>query len=225
MKKAISIVLCLIFSAMFCVCAYAEEFNGADLFTVNLPNGYEQTGAAASDFYFVHEDGSNFSVAYTDNSETEEIFCPKNFSKKKAEQYAEDLANASELAMKDYATTFDMEAISCKKQEHSDETVALVSQFKTLFEVEGKTSTFYQKVYEFGGINYKYTFTYTTTDEAKINDFDSVFESIDVFEPYVRSRSEKAAVYLLAATMAVVILGGIIRFIRTPEKRRQGKIK
>ncbi len=225
MKKASRIVLCLMFSVMLCISVYAEEFNGADLFTMDIPDGYEQTGAATSDFNFVNEDGSSFSVAYADNAETEEIFCPKNFTEKKIAQYAQELADSSKIAMKEYAENFSMKVIDYSKQKHADETEAIVLQFETSFEHNGEMNTFYQKVYEFGGINNKYTFTYTTTQSEKINDFDSAFESIDIFEPYVRSNSEKVAVYLIAAGMAGLIVVGIIRFIRTPEKRKQGKIK
>lgn len=224
MKKGLSLVLTCVILMLLVITASAEEFNGADLFTVNIPEGYTQTGANASDFSFVNDDGSNFSVAYTDNTQAEEIFCPANMSKKQIKEYADTLCNEAEKAMTDYADKFEMEVISSEKKEHKDGTIALVTQFKTTVKIEETEKVYFQKVYEFGGINYKYTFTYTTQDESKKDDFQEVFDSVDVFEAYVRSRKESVAVYAIAAGMAVVIVLGIIRFIKTPEKRRNGNL-
>lgn len=225
MKKIIFIALSLLLFASLTVSVSAEEFNGEDLFTIDVPEGFEQKGAMASDFYFEKENGDNFTVTYSDNAEAEELFCPKDFSKKELESYGEDICRQAEEAMAEYAKSFDMSVISAEKKEHPDSTVMSVITFKTEVTKDEKNNVYYQKLCEFGGINYKYSFSFTTTEEERINDFDGAFETIDIFEAYVRSGGENAAVYILAAVMALLIVGGIVRFIRTPEKRKQGKIK
>ena len=77
---------------------------------------------------------------------------------------------------------------------------------------------------EFGGVNYKYTFTYTTDDEKKKDSFNEVLESINIFEAETETNLDKLKGYAIAGAVCALIMVGIIRFIRTPEKRVQGKL-
>ncbi len=224
MKKVLSLVLVFVTAMLLVITASAEEFNGADLFTVDIPDGYNQTAASTSDFNFVSDDGTGFSVAYVDNTQEGKIFCPANMSKKQITEYVDGICAESTQVMAEYTDDFKMEVVSSEKKEHKDGSVALVTQFKTTVRIKEKEQVYFQKVYEFGGINYKYTFTYTTQTEDKNDDFQEVFDSVDIFEAYVRSRKESVAVYAIAAAMAVVIVLGIVRFIKTPEKRKNGKL-
>jgi len=44
MKKAVSLIFTFLMLLAFVLSVNAEEFNGADLFTVDLPEDFEQTG-------------------------------------------------------------------------------------------------------------------------------------------------------------------------------------
>ena len=59
-----------------------------------------------------------------------------------------------------------------------------------------------------------------TQDEKRKDSFDEAFNSIDIFEPYIRSVGEDIAVYSVAGFIGLLIVVGIIRFIRTPDKKR-----
>ena len=74
-------------------------------------------------------------------------------------------------------------------------------------------------------MDYKYTFTYTTDDEKKKDNFNNVFETINIFEAETESNLDKITGYAVAGGLALLLVIGIIRFIRTPEKREKGKLK
>lgn len=225
MKKAASLIFIFLMLFSFAVSANAEEFNGADLFTVNLPEGFEQTGANISDFNFINENGDTFTVSYNDNTSEDYIFCPANMSKKDIEEYTNALSTESANVMKDYADGFELKFLKGEKVKHQNGKTTLVCQTKTTITQNKKDNIYYQTLYEFGGVDYKYTFTYTTTDEDKKDNFNEVFESINIFEAETQSNLDKLSTYAIAVVLALLVFAGIVRFIRTPEKRAQGKLK
>ncbi len=225
MKKAVSLIFSLIMLLSFAVNVNAEEFNGADLFTVNLPEGFEQSATSGTDFNFKNEDGDTFAVSYYDNTQKDEIFSPSDMSKKEIEEYTSIVSREAKSVMEAYAEEFNMTFLSGEKVKHNNGKTALVCQTKITIKKNEKEIVYYQTMYEFGGIDYKYTFTYTTEDESKKDSFNEAFETINIFENETRSNSDKLAEYALFAGLGLVIFIGIIRFIRTPEKRAQGKIK
>ncbi len=219
MKKALSTVLCLFLIFLFSVCAFAEEFNGADLFTVDIPEEYEQTGAAMCDYYFVNPEGDNFSVSYSEYSEEETDFIVENMSKKDIEEYNAYLTDGAEKAMAGYCDEFKTEILYCEKEKQENGMTALVTVFKTSATIGEKTQTNYQKMYEFSGITNKYTFTFTTSDEGKKDSFDTVFSTITINEAQARSYKDNILSYAMGAAMIGLILFGIIKFLR-PKKRK-----
>lgn len=225
MKKTVSLIFTIFMLLAFVVSVNAEEFNGADLFTVDLPDDFEQKGSTMTDFTFTDENGDTFAVSYSDNTQEDEIFSPADMSKKEIEEYNRSLSEESKSVMKDFADDFELKFLICEKVKQKNGKTALVSQTKTTITKAEKTAVYYQTIYEFGGIDYKYTFTYTTDDEAKKDSFNEAFESIDIFEGETKSNFDKLGEYALFGVLGILILVGIIRFIRTPEKRAQGKIK
>lgn len=225
MKKAVSLIFTLFMLFSFAVSVNAEEFNGADLFTVDLPEDFRQTGANVSDYTFTNENGDSLTVSYSDNTQKEEIFSPADMSKKEIEEYTNYLSEEAEKVMKDFADDFEMKFLSGEKIKHKSGKTTLVCQTKTTITNNKKDNVYYQTMYEFGGVNYKYTFTYTTDDETKKDSFNEVFDSINIFEGETESNLDKLAGYALIGGMVFLIFIGIIRFIRTPEKRAQGKLK
>lgn len=225
MKKAVSLVFTIFMLFSFAITVNAEEFNGADLFTVDLPEGFEQTGAGATDFTFTDEDGDTFMVTYSDNTRKDGIFSPADMNKKDIEEYTNTLSEEAETVMKDYADDFELKFLSGEKSKHKNGKTALICQTKTTITQNKKDNIYYQTMYEFGGVDYKYTFTYTTDDEKKKDSFKEVFESINIFEGETQSNFDKLSTYAIAAVLALLVFAGIIRFIRTPEKRAQGKLK
>lgn len=225
MKKAVSLIFILIMLFSCAVSASAEVFNGADLFTVDLPEGFEQTSSDSLDFTFTNKNGDNFSVTYNGNTQEDEVFSPADMSKKDIQEYINMLSESAETVMKDYADEFELKFSSWEKIKHKNGKTALVYRAKTTITKNEKTVVYYQTIYEFGGVDYKYTFTYTTDDEEKKDSFNEVFESINIFEAETESNIDKLTGYAVAGGLALLIVMGIIRFIRTPEKRAQGKLR
>ncbi len=224
MKKAVSLIFIVVMLCAFAVSANAEVFNGADLFTVDLPDDFEQKGANVTDFTFTNEDGDTFAVSYSDNTQEDEIFSPADMSKKDIEEHTNALSEESEKVMKDFADDFELKFLSGEKVEHKSGKTALVCQTKTTITKGDKTAVYYQTIYEFGGAKNKYSFTYTTDDEAKKDSFNEVFETVNIFEGETQSNLDKLTGYALAGGLALLLVLGIIRFIRTPEKRAKGKL-
>ena len=224
MKKAVSLIFTLLMLFSFAISANAEEFNGADLFTVDLPEDFEQTGTNVTDFTFTNEKGDTFAVTYSDNTQEKAVFSPADMSRNDIEEYTKALSEESETVMKDFADGFELKFLSGEKVKHKNGKTALVCQTKTTITKNKKDNVYYQTMYEFGGIDYRYTFTYTTADEEKKDKFNDVFESINIFEGETQSNLDKLAGYALIGVIGLLIFMGIIRFIRTPEKRAQGKL-
>ncbi|MGN1316833.1 MAG: hypothetical protein ACI4VW_07190 [Acutalibacteraceae bacterium] len=223
MKKTASIFLSLIVLIAFAVSTNAALFNGDDLFTVDLPEDFEATGESDGGYTFENEDGDTFSVSYAEN-DSEDIFCPENMSKKDIEKYTSDISAGAKEVMENYADGFDMEFTRQEKVKHQSGKTALVCEMETTVTRDGKTEVFYQTMYEFGGEDYKYTFTYTTAEEKNNDEFNKVFESINIVEDETPSKLDNLPGYALMVAVALLIVIGIVRFIRTPEKRKQGKI-
>lgn len=224
MKKVVSIIFVLVMLFSFSLSANAEEFNGADLFTVDLPEDFEQTGTSVSNFSFTNENGDIFAVSYSDNTQEDTVFSPTDMSQKEIEEYTKTLSEESKTVMKDYADNFEMKFLSGEKVKHKNGKTALVCQTETTIKKDKRTGVFYQTMYEFGCKDYKYTFTYTTSDKDKKDSFGEVFDSINIFEAETESNFDKLKGYAIAGAVCALIMVGIIRFIRTPEKRVQGKL-
>ena len=225
MKKVIGLILCVLMLCTFVVSAGAAEFNGADLFTIDLPDGYEQTGTATSDYSFKKENGDSFSIEYIDNTDKKNIFSPADMSQKDIEAYTASLSAEAKELMLEYVDSFDMEFVSSEKQKHSNGKTALVSKAETHV-ISGKDELlYYQTIYEFGGADYKYTFTYTTQSEKRADSFTENFETINIFEAETQTGADKLTSLAGAGVLLLLVFAGIVRFIRTPEKRAKGKLK
>lgn len=202
------------------VCAY--NFNGDSLFNIEIPENFVQTEYTDTSFAFENSEGDIFNITFEEN---EENFCAKGMSEKDLALYKEEFANDVEKAMEAYELQIKSEFISCEKVKTDDGATALVSVIKTTLKKGERAETYYQKIYEFGGVNNKYTFTLSTTKEKNLNSFDDGFSSIVLNEATLRSTGENIAVYSCAILLSLLFIAGIVRFIRTPEKRRQGKLK
>lgn len=225
MKKVVSLIFTFLMLFSFVLSVNAEKFNGADLFIVDLPDDFEQTGANVTDYTFTNKDGDSFAINYCDNSIEGEIFSPADMSKKDIQTYTDSISEESKVVMKEFAEDFDIKFLSGEKVKHKNGKTALVCKTKTTITKNKKTVVYYQTMYEFGGVDYKYTFTHTTDDEKNKDSFKAVFDSIEIFEGETESNLDKAATIAVAGIMVLLVIAGIIRFIRTPEKRAQGKLK
>lgn len=221
MKKILNVCLCSALTVILSVSAYAYEFSGDSLFTVEIPENYEQSEKSDNGYSFSAEDGSTFTVLYTDNTVEDEVFCVSDMTKKEIKNYSEMLASSAKEVISEYYDSVGIEIIDADKEKLNKDAEAVVIQIKTTVAKDGKSETYYQKMAELGGINNKYTFTYTTSADNINSDFDSVFSTIVINEAQVRSTKEQIAVYAAAAAIAALIVVGIVKFIKTPSGRKK----
>ena len=53
MKKVVSLIFTFLMLFTFALSVNAEEFNGADLFTIDLPEDFQRNETSSSDFSFI----------------------------------------------------------------------------------------------------------------------------------------------------------------------------
>ncbi len=221
MKKFCYLITIFIVLTMLCIPACAYNFNGDSLFTIEIPESFVQTEYSDTSFSFENSDGDRFDISFKENDEG---FCVKGMSEKDLKAYKENFAKDVETVMDAYELEIESNFISCEKVKTDDGAAALVSVIKTTIKKGERSETYYQKIYEFGGVNNKYTFSLSTTDEKRLDSFNDGFSSIVLNEATLRSTGENIAVYAFVSLIILLIVAGIVRFIRTPEKRRQGKL-
>lgn len=225
MKRAISLSLILLIFCSLVFSVNAEEFNGSDLFTVDIPEGFEQSGTSISDYTFIDDNGDTFAISYLDNTQEDKIFSPADMSEKDIKEYTEALSDEAEGVMKDYSEDFELKFLSGGKVKHNNGKTALICEARTTITKDKEKVVYYQTMYEFGGKYYKYTFTYTTSDKDKKDSFNEAFESINIFEAETETNLDRIKGYAIAGGVMLLLFIGIIKFIRTPEKREKGIIK
>lgn len=214
--KIISAVVCLACLLTVSVCAY--EFNGNSKFTVDIPEDFKNN--SDGDIYsFESEDGKIFSISLEDNTSN---LCIKDMKKRDIEEWQSFMENSTEEQMREYGLNSDIDFLSTEKTELADGKLVLSNIIKT--DIDGSGNVYYQKTYVYGGTDNIYTFVYTTTDEDKTDELDSIFASIKVNEEPAAGKWDDPWIYLVAVAMAGLVFAGIIRFLRTPEKRAQGKL-
>ena len=222
MKKLSYLFTVFILLTTLCAPVSAYNFNGDSLFNIDIPETFTQTDYTESSFSFQNSEGDTFNVSFKANDDK---FCATGMNEKDFNSYKQDYAKDVEEAMKAFELEIVSEFISCENVKTDDGATALVSVIKTTLKKDERAETYYQKVYEFGGVNNRYTFSLSTTDEKRLDSFDDSFSSIVLNEATLRSTGENIAVYAFASLIVILIIAGIVRFIRTPEKRRQGKLK
>jgi hypothetical protein len=214
--KIISAVVCLACLLTVSVCAY--EFDGNSKFTVDIPEDFKNN--SDGDIYsFESEDGKIFSISLEDNTSN---LCIKDMKKRDIEEWQTFMENSTEEQMREYGLNSDIDFLSTEKTELADGKLVLSNIIKT--DIDGSGNVYYQKTYVYGGTDNIYTFVYTTTDEDKTDELDSIFASIKVNEEPAAGKWDDPWIYLVAVAMAGLAFAGIIRFLRTPEKRAQGTL-
>lgn len=222
MKKICYLITSLVVLSLTCIPVFAYIFDGDSLFTIDIPENFTQTDYSDSSYVFQNSEGDTFNVSFSAN---EDKFCATGMNEKDIKAHKADYAKDVETAMESFDLEIKSEFISCQKVKTDDGATALVSVIKTTIKKDEIAETYYQKVYELGGVNNRYTFSFATTDEVRVDSFDESFSSIVLNEATLRSTGENIAVFAFGALIIILIIAGIVRFIRTPEKRRQGKLK
>lgn len=217
MKKISVLLLAVLVIAQFTLFAGAYTYNGNDLYTIDIPDEFTQVGEAQ----FIADDNSTFSVSTSPN---EDEFCVENLSDEEIQKTAEEEAHNAKEAFSMIGKEGGMKVVSAKKIKHSSGKTAAVMVYETYMEKENETAKHLQKVYTFSCVDNIYSFVYTPHEDKDIDAFDSSFDSIKINETEIKSTFDKLQDFGLIFAFILLILLGIVRFLRTPEKRKKGKL-
>ncbi len=216
MKKIFVLVFGLLFILQTMPFANAYTYDTNPLYTIEMP---EEFSCVKEDcFVSTGEEDKTFSVAMTPN--VEEKFCIADMNDKEVQEYAQTVATQGTKAYKSLGVVGSMDVVSAEKIKHPNGKTALVIVFKTVVKSDGKTKEKYQKICEFSGVDNKFTFTYTSK-KNQIKDMDESFLSIVVNETQIESKADKLTSAVLFGGVILVVLLGILRFIkRTPYRNK-----
>lgn len=220
MKKVLSVCFALLFTVFSAISVCAYEFNGDSLFSMDMPKEFKQN-EMDDGYSFSSENGETLSVKYVDNEGVEDIFSVKDMTKSDIKKYADKLVSGIKETLALYEISAEVEVVSAKRQKVESGDEALVIELKTTATSENEKQTYYQKLYEFGGINNKFTFTFTTESSERANAFDDAFSTIDIHEAQLRSDKGDLAAYAIVGVITALIVVGIIKFIKKPTNKRK----
>lgn len=218
MKKFFCLILTLLTVASMTVCANAVKVE-KEQYTIELPDTFTEIEESK----FIGEDSCTFSVTIEEN--TEDTICIADMSQRDVEKYVNDLAEVSGKAFGALGREGAMEVLSADVREHNNGKEVLAVTYKTTAKDDEKTTVLYQRTYEFSCVKNKYLFVYTAHTEKELDDFQSAFDSIIINEAENKGFKGDIGAYITVAVIFGLFGWGIIRFIRTPAKRKAGKIK
>ncbi len=203
----------MLFFLQFSVTSSAFTYNGGDLYTIELPDGYTEYDEGN----FKVDDGSAFTIGVEDNTELK--YCVSDLNEKKLRESAENMANEAVSAFALVGKEGKMEVVSVKKVKHPNGMDAAVTVFKTSAIINGEEKTHLQKVYEFGGAVNKYTFIFTPDKADDIDALDSAFDSIIINEVEAPGVVDLIIRYSVLGVIVVLLCVGIFKFLRKPKRK------
>ena len=218
MKKFSALLLALIFIIQLpaTVGAYFYEGSGS-AYTMELPEDYREVSTNS----FMANDNSTLNVNITEN---EEDYCIADNSEKKLSEIAKAEAKVIGETFKAMGKAGGTDVVSVSKIKHQSGKTALVILYNTYMVKDGEKVSHLQKAYTFSCEDNVYSFVYTPHNDKDIDKFDSSFDSINIPEPEIKSIVSKIKEACIVAVFFLLIILGIVRFLRTPAKRKKGKL-
>ncbi len=218
MKKIARILFVTLILICLCFNVSAYNFTMENSYSVELPDDFTQVGVGK----FIGKDDSNFNISVTEKDDKK--YCIDNFTEEELLKDAQEEAKQATAAFAVLGKKGGTEVVSCKKVEHPDGKIALVTVYKTFMEKDGEEVSHLQKTYYFSCENNDYSFIFTPDNDKDIDALDETFNSIKIVEPDARSTKTKLVDMIVPMVIILLFILGIIRFIRTPDKRKNGKI-
>ena len=217
MKKflCICMALCMIASMVVSVNAVVVE---KEQYSVDLPGNF----AEVEESRFIGDNSKTFVVNIDEN--TADTICVADMSERDIEKYTEDLTGAAKTAFGSIGREGSAEVLNAEVKNHPNGRRVLAVTFKTSAEGEGDTTVLYQRIYEFSCVNNHYVFVYTAHNEKELDEFNPSFDSITINEAEDKGFKGDVGAYIIVAVLFGLFAWGIVRFIRTPAKRKAGKL-
>lgn len=218
MKKFLCLLLILVVLASTTVIVSAVKVE-KEQYTIELPDSFTEVGESK----FIGDKNENLSVNIEEKQKL--TVCVADMSQKEAERYASTIAELSQSAFEVAGRQGSMEVIGAEVKDHPDGRRVFVATYKTMSADSGKETVFYQRIYEFSCVNNQYTFVLTTESVKELDEFQSAFDSITITEAEDKGFKGDIGAYVIVAVLFGLFGWGIVRFIRTPAKRKAGKLK
>lgn len=224
MKNVLCAVLTVLMIASLVVISSAsyvyESQDGS--FTIELPDDFDEVETMK----FIGDDGSNIGVTIEEYTDDNKDYCIDSMTDEQIKERADLIEQVSAAAFASVQREGSMDVVNAEKIKHENGFNVFVMTLKsTAMTADGET-VLYQKIYEFTAEDYIYRFTYTAREGGGPDDMDESLSSIVINEPerlsHLHTFTRKGIPVIIV--FGVVVLG-IIRFIRTPEKREKGKLK
>ncbi|MGN0526294.1 MAG: hypothetical protein ACI4IF_02580 [Acutalibacteraceae bacterium] len=217
MKKVITVLISAVFLFVLSIPVFAEEVTSDGHYKFQLPDDYELVSTQDSENYYEKDNENKFSVNYYENDED---FNVCKLSEKDIEELSKERIYESEDVMDSMGYDYNGEILSCDVVKVANGSKALRTDIKAVVTMNGTTLTFYQTVYEFSGVENHYVFTYSTNIEENAHSMDDAFNSIEIEEPLTTG---DLSVYIAVGVILLLVIWGIIRFIRTPKSRMKNE--
>lgn len=212
MKKILSLFIVLVALTQLLVCTSAVYTYEGEGFNITLPDDYRDNG----DMSFAGDDGSTISVSVTEYADGEKynIYFSGDKDLQERANLLADTANAFYKTQKLKAV---MKVVSTEKVKHKNGKTVAVSVYETSVK-NGKVKN--QIVYEFTCVNNLYTFTYTGEKSLDDEIVRNAFDSITIDEKEGKGFLDVIGSYIAGGLIFGGVLVGIVKFIRTPAKRK-----
>lgn len=217
MKKSVTVLLTAIILFTLNISAFAEEIAPGGKCKLQLADGYELVSEQDNGYYYEKDNENKFSVSYYENDED---FNVNKLSKKDIEELSKERINESVDAMDSMGYDYNGEILNSEVVKVENGSKALRTDIKAIVTMNKTTLTFYQTVYEFSGVDNHYVFTYSTNIEENAHSMDEVFNSIEIEEPLTTG---DLSVFIAVGVILLLVIWGIIRFIRTPKSRMKNE--
>ncbi len=213
MKKFLCFCMVLFVIASMTVVASAVKIE-KEQYTIDLPDSFTEVEESK----FIGDKNENLSVSIEEN--TKGTICVADMSQKDAEKYAEKMAELSTSAFEVVDREGSMQVLGAEVKEHTDGRAVLVITYKTISKNNGTETVRYQRSYEFSCVNNKYSFVFTAETEQELDTFDSAVETVTIAEAEDTGFKGDIGAYIIVAVIFGLLGWGIVRFIRTPAKRK-----
>ena len=218
MRKFLCVCVAALVSASMLVGASAVVVE-KEQYTIDLPGHF----AEIEESKFIGDNNQTFAVNIDEN--TSDTICVADMSQRDVEKYMEELTDATETAFASLGREGTAEVLRAEVITHSNGRKALAVTMKTSAKNGDSTTVLYQRIYEFSCVKNHYVLVFTADTEQELDDFQGSFDSIIINEAEDKGFVGDIGAYITVAVIFGLFALGIVRFIRTPAKRKAGKIR
>ncbi|MBE6748439.1 MAG: hypothetical protein E7557_04320 [Ruminococcaceae bacterium] len=233
MKKVsiLLVVAIMIFTSVISVSA-ANVFSEDSHFSIDVGDEYEYVKENSTDvlFYFVKADGvTNITVNYVENTDNE---CLKDLTQENYDSYAKVFKATMTSQYAQQQIKADIEVVSVDSKDLSSGYTALISVIKTKIQ----DTVFYQKMYQFAGVDFVYTIALTADNMDTIDELDAIADTFKMNEDELMPSKDTIApagtieddfdIFVPMIIIAAAIIGGIIGLVinKNQKKKREAQL-